>query len=181
MTDEEKQALLLKKELAKEVAKEKRAITLKVDKKNKEYSMELQEKLFCGKHALNNLFGCKLLINDISRPNTKFINNQLNLAYICNHPEEHKDNFPKPEETKIYDCDLEKGNYSAQFIGAVMHELKDMKIITNFEGPIYEDIELKIEDNLLGYLVNLRNKGDKNNHWISIKVEEDIDKMCDSR
>jgi hypothetical protein len=181
MTEEEKQALLLKKEKAKETAKEKRATTLKVDKKSKEYSMELQEELFCGKHALNNLFGCKLLINDSNQPNQKIINNKLNLAYICSNPQEYTDYLPISENTMIEDCDIEKGNYSAQFIGAVMHELKDMKIITSFEGPIFQDIELKIEANLIGYLVNLINNDDIGNHWISIKVEKDIDKTCDSR
>jgi hypothetical protein len=147
--------------------------------------IEGQEKSFCGKHALNNLFSCEILINNTNEPDRKIINNKLNLAFICSTPQEYSDFFPIEDDTIWADCDLEKGNYSAQFIGAIMYELQKMKIISQFEGPIntteekYKNFELNIEENLLGYLVNLRNSDDIGNHWISIKVENDID--CESK
>jgi hypothetical protein len=140
--------------------------------------MERQEQLLCGKHALNNLFGCELIINDINQLNNKIINNKLNIAYICSHKNEYSDYMPE-DDPLWADCDLEKGNYSAQFIGAIMLELKNMKIISEFTGPLY-NTQLSIENNLIGYLINLRNKTDIGNHWVSIKIEQDINK-CNSK
>ena len=137
---------------------------------------EKQEEQLCGKHAINNLFGCQLLQNLPRLSDVEFIvgtpdNISFNLAFICKNK--------KSLGFDDFDCDIEIGYYSAEFMSHLFNKLKEYNIIGGVDGPIiltkdrlYNGFKSTIvyDDNMIGYILLLNREGTKAGHWISIQL-----------
>jgi hypothetical protein len=155
---------------------------------------EKQEGLLCGKHAVNFLLGCENIVNDPSNPDSEYIDKAYNLAYLC----KNKDVILQKTDpnSNLYhiltlygstgdvECDIVEGNYSMNYMVAVLEILRQTNKIGSVGGPKYfindtlnsnaivNYINSYVGQNIRGFLIHSSGiRGPTNGHWVAIKMK----------
>jgi hypothetical protein len=159
---------------------------------------EKQEKLLCGKHAINFLLGCEDIVNDSSNPDREYIENlegkkAYNLAFLCKNKDvilERTDSnthlytlLSMLGSTGEVECDIVDGNYSMNYMLTLLEILKQSGKIGSVDGPKYfinetlnsnaivNYINMYNDKNVRGFLIHVSGKGDSTKgHWLAIKM-----------